>query len=161
MKQSWSSGFAYCFVAAFAVFAFAEKAQALTVTKASIEGGKLVVEGKTKGRNKRVVLDHAFSTRSNKKKKFAFQVLHLPEDCFVVVSEGRRELEAVVANCGPEGAEGPEGPPGAQGPEGPEGPTGPRGVRGETGAQGEQGPKGDKGPQGAQGPKGGQGPQGD
>ncbi len=135
-----------------------QAAQALTIDRATIENGRLIVEGTTRQRNKVVKLDGKYLTKSNRRGMYAFSVLYHPDDCLVTVKRHRNELKAVVANCGPQGDQGPRGLRGFRGEQGPQGVMGSRGPQG---PQGEQGPQGQQGPQGDQGPRGIQGIQGD
>jgi len=134
---------------------------ALTITKASVEDGMLLVEGTTKKRNKTVKLDGEFETTSNADKMYAFSVLYHPIDCIIKVKRGNLKQKAVVTGCGVKGDRGKRGKRGLDGPEGPEGPQGLEGPEGPEGPQGIQGLKGDTGDQGIQGLKGGKGDKGD
>lgn len=137
---------------------------ALTVDRAEIVDGRLIVEGTTEKRKKSVQLDGVFNTTSNADKLFAFSVIYHPEDCVVRIRRGSTQRDAVVANCGAKGDKGKRGKRGVAGPAGPQGIQGLKGDTGDQGIQGLQGLQGDpglKGDQGLQGPKGDQGLQGE
>lgn len=105
-------------------------AAALKITKASIEEGKLVVEGTTRKPRELITLDRRFDTRSDADNRFRFSVTYLPADCIVDIRRRTIGRRAVVANCGPRGKAGPRGP---------------RGAVGRKGERGEQGPAGEPG----------------
>ncbi len=133
-------------------------AASLTVETAAIEGGALMVEGRTTKKNKTVTLDGDFTTRSGGDKRFAFSILYHPGDCIVRLRQGAKRADALVANCG---LEGPKGKKGARGNTGPQGVQGDRGLKGNTGDTGAKGDQGEPGPQGSQGVKGEKGDKGD
>ena len=105
-------------------------AVALKITRASIEKGKLVVEGVTKKPREQVTLDRRFHTRSDQNGRFRFSITYLPADCMVDIRRRAIGRRAVVANCGPRGKAGPRGPRGAIGRQGERGEPGPAGEPG-------------------------------
>ena len=170
--------------------ASAASAQQISVTTATVEAGKLVVEGTTPQANQKITLDDSFSTKSKGSRAFKFSLDdYLPPSCIVALKAGALVTTAVVANCGPRGLT-------ARGPWNGEddyvaddlvtfngsswrarrantGKTpasgknwelfaraGDTGATGPEGPQGATGPQGDAGPQGEIGPQGPQGPQG-
>ena len=78
---------------------------AITITKAEISAGRLVVQGSRTGTAPLIVLDDLHSTGvigGN----FAFSLLYLPSDCMIdLKGEGGTAgtLTAIVGNCGPRG----------------------------------------------------------
>ncbi len=82
----------------------AASAQQITVTTASVEAGKLVVEGTTPQANQKITLDDAFSAKSKGSRAFKFSLDdYLPPSCIVALKAGALTTTAVVANCGPRG----------------------------------------------------------
>lgn len=162
-------------------------AQQISVTTATVEGGKLVVEGTTPQPNQKITLDDAFSAKSKGSRAFKFSLDdYLPPSCIVALKAGALVTTAVVANCGPRGltARGPwngeddyvaddlvtfdgsswrarRGNTGKTPTSGKDwelfARAGNTGPKGATGAQGPAGPQGDAGPQGEVGPQGPQG----
>jgi hypothetical protein len=127
----------------------------LSVDLVSIVAGRLVITGTSKTKGLKVSIDGTkFSTTTDGKGKFAFNVLHLPENCTVELSTKQGVLPLLVADCGPQGEAGAKGKPGKTGPAGPEGPEGPVGETGPQGPIGMTGPEGPQGPEGAEGPQG-------
>ena len=90
--------------ACFAAFS-ATASAAITITKAEISAGRLVVQGSRTGTAPSIVLDDLHSTGvigGN----FAFSLLYLPSDCMIdLKGEGGTAgtLTAIVGNCGPRG----------------------------------------------------------
>lgn len=83
--------------------AFSDVASAagITVTDAKVEGGKLVVTGRTPAASQNVTLDGSFTVRSNASRVFAFAISnYLPFDCVVDLKAGTATGVGVVANCG-------------------------------------------------------------
>ena len=81
----------------------------------------------------------------------------------IVDTTGKKTIDILNGQAGPQGIQGITGPTGPQGPmgaQGPQGEVGPQGPIGLTGAQGPQGPQGEIGPQGPAGATGATGPQG-
>lgn len=77
----------------------------ITLTKAAVETGRLVVEGTTATANTPVKLNGLYSATSNAQKKFTFSVVWLPPACIVDLTTGSGTDQAVVAMCGPKGLE--------------------------------------------------------
>ena len=75
----------------------------INLTKAIVEGGRLVVQGTTPTAGALVTLDGKFSIRSTPTKKFAFSLLYLPTDCFIELKVGTKTDPAAVSSCGPKG----------------------------------------------------------
>ncbi len=75
----------------------------INLTKAAIEGGRLVVQGTTVSPGTLVTLDGKFSNRSTATKKFAFSLLYLPTDCFIELKLTTKTDQAAVSSCGPKG----------------------------------------------------------
>ncbi len=123
----------------------------IELTKAAIEGGRLVVEGTTPAGRTRVTIDNRSSAQSKKDGSFRFSLLRWPTDCVIQVSTAEGSDQALVSDCGPNGEKGPKGD---EGPRGRQGPQGERGARGPEGPIGPTGPKGPEGPRGPQGPAG-------
>ncbi len=72
---------------------------------AKIERGKLVIIGKTKTPNQKVLLDDsAAETVSDRGRVFVFNLVYLPTDCMVTVSVGDKTKTAPVVGCGPRAA---------------------------------------------------------
>jgi hypothetical protein len=91
-------------IAAASLFLSTVSAGALTITDAKIEGGKLVVLGRTNSANQQVTLDGEFTARSNGQKRFDFRLGNYhPADCVVRVTAGAANDSGVVANCGQRG----------------------------------------------------------
>jgi len=76
----------------------------VTLTKVSIEAGQLVVEGTTNSPRTRVTIDRLHSQVSKPNKSFAFSLLYRPPDCIIELKTTVGTQEALVANCGPKGA---------------------------------------------------------
>jgi hypothetical protein len=86
-----------------ALIAFGSPASAkITVTKAEIASGKLIVTGKSTSGNQ-MNLDGAFTAKINAKDVFRFSLTYLPDDCIVElkVTSSSTVKKAVVANCAP------------------------------------------------------------
>jgi hypothetical protein len=138
----------------------------------SIENGRLSIFGRTPAPRQAITVDGQFAITSDGDREFRFSLLYLPPTCVVRLGLGAATDQAVVADCGPQGAQGPAGQQGSAGPAGPVGPAGapgaggPIGLTGATGpigpagAVGAVGPKGDTGATGPQGPQGPAGPTG-
>ena len=110
---------------------------AISVEKATIEGGLLVVEGSVGAPGIVVRLDLRFETTSDANGHFVFAVVYHPDDCVVSIRadlDPVARLDAVVGQCGV------AGPPGETGPVGPAGPRGIPGPRGPMGPPGPPGP---------------------
>lgn len=162
----------------------------IAVTKASIEAGRLVIEGTTPQARQRVTLDGRHTATSNANRRFGFSLAYHPASCVVDLTAGAATARAVVADCGPRGVT-PRGAwkkgeaysaddlvtlqgstwrarraskgkrPDRSAPDWERfAAKGDAGQRGLTGPQGPQGNAGPRGPQGATGPQGPQGPQG-
>ena len=85
--------------------ALAPASAAITITKAEIAAGRLVVTGSRTGTAPNIVLDDQFST-AVAGGNFAFSLPYLPPDCVVDLkgSGGTAgTATAVIANCGPRG----------------------------------------------------------
>ena len=83
----------------------AASSAAITITKAEIAAGRLVVQGSRTGTAPNIVLDDQFST-GVAGGNFAFSLLYLPPDCMIdLKGEGGTAgtFTALVANCGPRG----------------------------------------------------------
>jgi hypothetical protein len=78
----------------------------VTITKAEIAAGQLVVEG-TSSSGSAITLDGDFTAAINAStRKFAFSEVYLPKSCIVKLTLGSSTdtaARAVVANCGPRG----------------------------------------------------------
>ena len=82
----------------------AAAAQQISVTTATVEGGKLVVVGTTPQPNQKITLDDAFSAKSKGSRAFRFSLDdYLPPSCIIALKAGALVTTAVVANCGPRG----------------------------------------------------------
>ncbi len=92
--------------ALFGLFGVAAPASAaITINKAEISGGKLVVTGSRTGTAPNIELDGEFTT-GVAAGKFAFSLTYLPSDCIVDlkgVGGTGGTAEAVIANCAPAG----------------------------------------------------------
>jgi len=79
-------------------------AAAITITDAKVAGGQLTVTGTTGRANTPVTLDGQFNATSDASRNFTFTLSdYLPTDCVVTVSDGKRSVNGVVADCGPAG----------------------------------------------------------
>ncbi len=144
-------------------------ASALDLDEVAIQGGKLVITGRTSKPNQEVVvIGSGDKAQSSSSRRFRLSLSYLPENCKLDLQAGSElAKDLLVANCGPRGpkgeagAKGEPGPRGEAGPQGDAGPKGDIGPRGEPGPKGEAGAKGDAGPRGEPGPKGDAGPQGE
>ena len=99
----WLPVAAICFVN-LAVTATTASA-AITITKAEIAAGRLVVQGSRTGTAPSIILDDQF-TAGVIGGNFAFSLLYLPPDCMIdLKGDGGTAgtLTAIVANCGPRG----------------------------------------------------------
>jgi hypothetical protein len=123
----------------------------ITLTRAAIAEGRLLIEGTTPAPRISVTIDDDTSVRSKANGSFRFSLVKLPEDCIVEIGTAEGVDQAVVGNCGPKGDDGRRGPQGAAGATGAVGSAGPAGPQGVPGAQGPQGPLGPQGPAGPQG----------
>jgi hypothetical protein len=123
----------------------------ITLGVAAIDAGRLIITGQTPVARQIVTLNGQYSATSTNARTFQFSLLLLPTNCVVALSIGAASDQAVIVNCGPQGAQGPAG---VQGPSGPAGPAGPIGLPGLTGPQGPAGPAGATGATGPQGPQG-------
>jgi hypothetical protein len=123
----------------------------ITLTRAEIAEGRLLIEGTTAAPKTKVTIDDDASVRSKANGSFRFSLVRLPEDCIVEIGTAEGVDQAVVGNCGPKGDDGRRGPQGAAGATGAVGSAGPAGPQGVPGAQGPQGPVGPQGPAGPQG----------
>jgi hypothetical protein len=130
-------------------------AQQITIDRAIIEHGQLIVTGNIGIGGLTLSMDFSFQTVSQGNGQFSFAAVYHPSDCIVRIrAPGVEPLDVLIAMCGP------EGPPGPKGDQGDEGEKGETGDTGDTGPQGPQGPAGPAGPQGPQGIQGLLGPQG-
>jgi hypothetical protein len=132
----------------------------ITLGEVAIENGRLDIVGRTPLPRQAVTVDGQFVVTSDNDREFRFSLLYLPPTCVVSLGLGATSDQAVVADCGPQGARGPAGPQGPAGPAGPvgaagpAGPQGPQGPAGLAGGPGPQGPAGQRGPTGPAGPAG-------
>src|SRR3954451_14563174 len=78
-------------------------ATGISLTKVAIEGGRLVVEGKTLLPGMPVTVDRLFNKVSTATKTFAFSQVYLPTDCVIELKVGLKTDLAVVSSCGPKG----------------------------------------------------------
>ena len=79
-------------------------AQITSLTKVTIEGGNLVIEGKTRRAGQTVKLDNGVATTiSDASRNFSFELVYLPTGCVVELKVGAVIKTAVVASCGPKG----------------------------------------------------------
>ncbi|MEJ8574086.1 hypothetical protein [Microbaculum marinum] len=79
-------------------------AASLKLTVATIESGRLMVEGTAPEARQTVTLDSKFSVRSDGGRSFAFSISNYhPEDCIVALKAGEISATAVVGNCGVRG----------------------------------------------------------
>ena len=141
-------------------------AQALDLDTVAIQGGKLVITGKTTKPGQEVeIVGPGDKVKSSSSRRFRFSLSYLPETCKLDLKAGDETAkDLIVANCGMRGPKGETGAAGAAGAAGPAGPAGPQGPAGPAGAKGEMGPAGPAGPKGETGPagpKGEVGPKGD
>jgi hypothetical protein len=132
----------------------------IRLNDAEMLAGLLVIAGYTQHADEPITLDGKFTTRSDRRHRFAFRVPYYPPSCVVTLRTNGDERTAVVATCGAAGGQGQQGEHGPQGIAGSPGVPGERGPAGAPGPQGAQGPQGLPGAQGAQGPVGPQGPVG-
>jgi hypothetical protein len=143
------------FLVSFAAVLFtATSALSLELDVATIQGGKLVVTGRTTKANQEVELvNSGDKVKSSSARRFRFALSYLPETCKLDLKAGTEALsDQLVANCGPRGPKGDAGPKGDVGEKGDPGPKGDVGPKGEAGPKGDTGPKGDIGPKGDAGP---------
>lgn len=78
----------------------------ITVSKAEISAGKLVVQGTRTGTAPTISLDGIANATVSGTGTFAFSLVYLPPDCIVdlaAVGGTGGAIKAVVANCGPKG----------------------------------------------------------
>jgi hypothetical protein len=130
------------------------QAAGLELSKAAIEGGRLIVKGITDRPRTRITLDREFAQRSDGNGAFRFAELHQPPDCMIELRTALGAETFLVTGCGPVGPRGARGLRGVAGAKGPAGPQGEAGPRGEGGARGDMGPAGPPGPQGPAGAAG-------
>ena len=79
---------------------------AITINKAEISGGKLVVTGNRTGTATILSLDTDFSTGVTGAGNFAFNLTYIPPDCIATITGTNGSagtVDAVIANCGPQG----------------------------------------------------------
>ena len=79
---------------------------AITITKAEISGGRLVVTGGRSGTAVAIRLDDKFSAAVDASGNFTFSLTYLPPDCIVdLQGDGGTagSVTAIIANCGPRG----------------------------------------------------------
>jgi hypothetical protein len=126
----------------------------ITLGEVAIEGGRLSIVGRTPAPRQSVTVDGQFAVTSDGDREFRFSLLYLPPTCTVRLGLGAATDQAIIADCGPQGAQGPAGAPGPAGPAGPIGPVGAAGPQGPQGPAGFAGPQGPAGPAGAPGPAG-------
>jgi hypothetical protein len=123
----------------------------ITLSEVTIESGRLHISGRTSAPRETITVDGQFTVASDGDREFRFSLVYLPPTCVVRLGIGSATDQAIVANCGLQGAQGPVGP---QGPAGATGPQGPAGLVGAVGPAGSQGPQGLPGPQGPAGAAG-------
>src|SRR5262245_52251895 len=71
----------------------------ITVTKVSIEAGRLIVEGKTAKPKTAVTVERRWSVTSSNKNVFRFSLLYVPADCIIEFSTAAGGVdEAAVSN---------------------------------------------------------------
>ena len=79
-------------------------AAVVSVSKAAIEGGRLVIQGKTAFPGEVVTVDVTHGTAtSNATKDFTFSLLYLPPTCVVNLTANTIVRPFVVSTCGPRG----------------------------------------------------------
>jgi hypothetical protein len=78
----------------------------INLTKATIEGGRLVVQGTTAAPNTKVTLDGRFNVTSRSDRTFSFSLAYLPTDCIADLSTPSGADKAVIALCGQQGSPG-------------------------------------------------------
>ena len=102
----------------------------ITIIRAEITGGRLVISGRTEVGNQEVRLDQtSHLTISSPNGPFLFEVSYLPPDCVVsIVTDDDRIDDVLIGNCSLPGAQGAAGPRGAR-TAGPQGPAGPGGTK--------------------------------
>jgi hypothetical protein len=123
----------------------------ITLGEVAIENGRLDIVGRTPLPRQGVTVDTQFAVTSDNDREFRFSLLYLPPTCAVTLGLGAASDQAVVADCGPQGAQGPAGLQGPAGPAGPQGPIGLAGPQGPAGPAGRPGAIGLTGPQGPAG----------
>lgn len=135
-----------------------QRAAGLTLTKAAVEAGVVVIEGRlAKGGGLVSIVGTKVKAKAAADGTFRLRSPTLPPTCQVVLKAPGGTLPVMIGSCGPKGETGPDGQIGPIGAIGAAGPAGPQGAQGETGAQGHVGPAGATG---AAGPKGPTGPAG-
>ncbi len=89
----------------------------ITIIRAEITGGRLVISGRTEVGNQEVRLDQtSHLTISRPNGPFLFEVSYLPPDCVVsIVTDDDRIDDVLIGNCSLPGAQGAAGPAGPQG----------------------------------------------
>lgn len=70
------------------------------ITMASIATGRLLVIGTTERPHTAVMLDDRFSTESDDRGSFQFELVYHPANCIIAASIEGESHEAVVGNCG-------------------------------------------------------------
>jgi hypothetical protein len=133
----------------------------LTLSRVSIQSGRLLVEGIADAPGVTITVDERFHARSNGSGAFKFSLAYLPDDCMLDISTAMGSEPALVANCaasvpsdsveGTADASAAAAAPSGTGTRGPRGPKGPRGPRGRSGVVGPAGPQGPAGPVGPAG----------
>lgn len=106
MRAAWfdSGLFAVMFAGLWASASIASAA--ITVTKADIAAGRLLVQGSRTGTAPTVSLDGSFSSSVNANGAFAFSLVYIPADCIIdltAVGGTGGKAQAVISNCGPRG----------------------------------------------------------
>ena len=79
---------------------------AITITKAEIAAGRLVVTGSRTGTATILSLDTDFATGVTGAGNFAFSLTYIPPDCIATITGTNGSggtIDAVIANCGPRG----------------------------------------------------------
>jgi hypothetical protein len=92
-------------------------AMALDLDTVAIEGGKLVITGKTaKAREEVELVNTGDKVKSAASRRFRFSLSYLPETCKVdLKAEGKTTKDLLVGNCGLRGAKGEAGAAGESG----------------------------------------------
>ncbi len=72
----------------------------INLTKATIEAGRLVIQGTTATPNTRVTVDNLPPRNSTANKTFAFSLSYYPSDCVVELTTPSGTDKAVIAFCG-------------------------------------------------------------
>jgi hypothetical protein len=95
-----------CVVAASLLATATAQAAVVTVTEAKVQGGQLIVSGKTPNPNQNVTLDGLFTVKSNASKIYSFSISdYLPPDCIAHLKAGAATGTGVISFCGPRGVQ--------------------------------------------------------